>query len=903
MPEQLVRDRRGNRRHLPRVFRPVRHFLNCLAALSTLAGPLQLRTPFAVSVELPDQPALVQAQAEGDVEWLEAAVAGYPEPWEFSRRLALEVDSAGIWEALLKGRPLTFVRQVTPHLVLLDAPSPELALREAAALAVLPGVRSACPVCRRPAALSFAYAPAPDDDFFPAQVANVQGQWYLENRSPETGALLGPDINIRSAWPLTKGAGVTVAVGDVGIEVNHPELAAATAGAPHFNFDTDVPNGLPAGTSGTSAHGTSCAGLIAGVPDNRIGMSGAAPAAKVASWVVFRANGRLVSDEALAEMYPFAAGEVAVQNHSWANVSVRPAGPTALERTGVDRALREGRDGKGSVIVRIAGNGRTLNLNANDDGWANYPGVICVAGSGPAGRVASYSSAGACILVAAPGGDFDTGGLFTTDLTGFAGANFIGFFPPYEYLSDFRFNALGFSGTSAAGPLVAGVAALVLSANPVLTARDVQQIIALSARHFDFGDPTLVINAAGMRVSHYSGFGVPDAGEAVRLAQRWVNRPPVTVVRVTNAVPGAIPDNQLRVELRAGDGPLPDLSFAGLPGTGPQPDAPTPFLRLVDAGLATNVPVESLAGAGALIERGGNDFDEKLANVAAAGAAFAVIYNYAEGPENSCPPGEQLCPLGGTDFSPIPAIFVRRSAGLALRERLQADPEATVRLAAHGLEREFTVADTLSGEHVQVRLRTDHPLRGDLRIVLTAPTGTRSVLQTYNSDTNAGPADWTYLSTQHFFEPTAGVWRLLVVDEGEGATGSVLDAELILHGTPIVDTDDDGLDDDWERQHFGSLAAPAAADADLDGYSNAREFIAGSLPKVAEYPLTLSFSPWNEAVARLSWPGMPGRFRVLAGTDPAALEPVAEVDGTFPETVWMLPLTGAHQFYRVERIP
>jgi subtilisin family serine protease/subtilisin-like proprotein convertase family protein len=865
------------------------------------AQTLHLRAPFALEVELPETPAIAKAAVSGaEDDWLELSVKG-SEPWEFGRQLALGFTPGTDWARLALDRNLTLARSVSPTLVLLDAGSPRRAITVAAELATFPGVHSALPVCRRPAAVGFAHAPAPNDDFFPSQVANVQGQWYLENRDPVTGAFLGADVNARGAWAHTRGLGVGIAVGDLGIELTHPELAESLIGMPHFNYGRDLPLGTPVGIGSTGAHGTSCAGLIAGAANNVLGMSGLAPEAQLASWVVFRTASRLAADEALAGMYATAQQLVSVQNHSWGNASARQFGPTALEHSGIETAVTTGRGGLGTVLVRIAGNGRTTVLNANDDGWANDPLAICVAAVGPKGRAASYSSTGACILLAAPGGDYETGGLFTTDLTSFSGANPISFFPPYEYLADYRFNSLGMIGTSAAAPLVSAAAGLMLSVNSRLTARDVQQVLALSARHFDLADPSLVTNAAGLRVSHHTGFGVLDAGEAVRLAQRWVNRPAATTVRITNAVPGAIADSQLRVELRPNGQPESTVAFVGLPGTGAQPDGEMPFVRLVDLGLATNAPAQNLGGAGALIARGANDFTAKLAHAAAAGASFAVIYNYAEGSPDSCPPGEQLCPLGGTDFSPTPAIFVRRSAGLALKAAIT-NPAATGRLSARGLERTFTVAESLSCEHVQVRLRTSHPLRGDLRVILTAPTGTPSVLQTYGTDTNAGPADWTYMSTQHFFEPTAGEWRLNLVDEGEGAEGGFVDAELLLHGVPLADTDRDGLDDAWERARFGSLDAAAVGDADADGYSNLREFIAGSDPRTPEYPLTLRFDLWNPAVIRLSWPGMPGRYRLWAGDEPSRMSVVAEPAGTFPETEWMAPLSGAARFYQIERL-
>jgi hypothetical protein len=116
-------------------------------------------------------------------------------------------------------------------------------------------------------------------------------------------------------------------------------------------------------------------------------------------------------------------------------------------------------------------------------------------------------------------------------------------------LSDYTYWSIGFSSTSLAAPQVAGICALILSANPNLTYRDVQQILIHSSRHFDKADPDLHRNGAGYWVSHKQGFGIPDAGEAVRLADAWRNRP-AAVRRVYQSdvvAPLAIPDSGLRI--------------------------------------------------------------------------------------------------------------------------------------------------------------------------------------------------------------------------------------------------------------------------------------------------------------------------------------------------------------------
>src|SRR5262249_16610943 len=150
-------------------------------------------------------------------------------------------------------------------------------------------------------------------------------------------------------------------------------------------------------------------------------------------------------------------------------------------------AVTQGRSSRGVVMVRSAGNDRASLTRADDDGYSADPRAITVAAVRIDGRAASYSEPGACVLLGAPSGDVDLNpsGLFSTALLGTDGANAISYFPPNQDLSGYVFNSLGFTGTSAAAPHIAGIAALLLAANPNLAWRDVQQILILAARHFD----------------------------------------------------------------------------------------------------------------------------------------------------------------------------------------------------------------------------------------------------------------------------------------------------------------------------------------------------------------------------------------------------------------------------------
>lgn len=190
-------------------------------------------------------------------------------------------------------------------------------------------------------------------------------------------------------------------------------------------------------------------------------------------------------------------------------------------------SVRTGRGGLGTINVVSAGNGRLEDRNTNDFNLSAMPEAIAVAAVGRSGRVSETSTPGANLLVSAPGE-----GIWTTDRTGWAG------------YSDGR-NETGnnsasvtkaFSGTSAAAPMVTGVVALMLDANPALGFRDVQTILASTARHVGSeigGDEVgaershwqvngaTTWNGGGMHFSNDYGFGLVDARAAVRLAETW----------------------------------------------------------------------------------------------------------------------------------------------------------------------------------------------------------------------------------------------------------------------------------------------------------------------------------------------------------------------------------------------
>lgn len=815
--------------------------------------------------------------------WLEVrSTRNTDQAIKLGNRIVLQLAEGQSLEAILGKRPLQHVRTFAPDVYLLRAPDARTAAQQAEELSALSGVLVCHPVMRRPGQLYGRYAPRPNDPYFIFQ-------WYLENRDA-TGAVGGPNTNARGAWAYTRGEGVLIAICDNGVEVTHADLFPAALGNPHLNLYNGQTNGLPVGNA---THGTAVAGLAVASGYNQIGMLGTAPAADLSSVAIFDASNELPDDEEMYDLYRFQLNRATVQNHSWGPVGLEQARMGLLAKIALSNAVHQGRSGKGTILVQAGGNSRQSYSDASDSEFSTQPSIITVAAVRLDGRFTSYSNRGSSLLVAAPSGDFGFPSLFTTDLSGTKGDNNVTF-PSDPALSDYVFDSLGFSGTSAAAPQIAGVVALILSANTNLHYRDVQQVLIHSARHFEFDDPDIRTNAAGFVFSHNVGYGVPDAGFAVQLAKQWTNRPPLQVVTVSVTNNIAIPDDGLRVLITGNDVPPNLAAIPANASLGFQVDAPTPSLPLVNIGTATAPIGQDLTGKGALIQRGGAAFVDKLTHAANAHAGLAIVYNNQGGDRREY--------MGTTEMVHIPAVFIGQNHGQALTNYLAQHPEAQAQIKPFTVGYQFSVTNTLLCEHVGLRINTDHPVRADIRLTLVSPTGTRSVLQERNNDTNTPLANWTYYSTQHFYEPSAGTWTLEVTDQYAGTTGNLLDASLIVMGVPITDTDNDGLDDAWEQEHFASLNSGPRDDPDKDGYQNAREQILHTDPHAMDIAFTADLSPWNPAMARLSWPSSTNfTYEVLAGSDLGApLTVVTNLAGKFPETEWFTLSTNlTHRFFQV----
>ena len=353
-------------------------------------------------------------------------------------------------------------------------------------------------------------------------------QWYLE--SPEF-----VDINVETAWDDgVLGEGVNVAVVDDGMDYLHEDLRDNVD--VQLNHDYDDEGEI---YNRWRHHGTHVAGIIA-ARDNTVGIRGVAPRATLYGYNLLDGYARL--SERLDAMTRNAE-VTAVSNNSWGNRdSVRAKRSGTLWEQAIETGLKTGYDGKGTLYVFSAGNGHLLGDDSNLDEYANFYGVTAACSVQGWGGRAPYSEMGANLWVCAPsnerpgvrglGGRF---GIVTTEHSD-------------NYVHDF-------GGTTAAAPVISGVAALMRSANPDLTWRDLKLILAASAQKNDPDNAGWLEGGRKYRSSsaadryhfnHEFGFGLVDVGAAVELAREWVSVPELEIGGTSSdKISSVIPDAPL----------------------------------------------------------------------------------------------------------------------------------------------------------------------------------------------------------------------------------------------------------------------------------------------------------------------------------------------------------------------
>lgn len=305
-------------------------------------------------------------------------------------------------------------------------------------------------------------------------------QWHLHNTG-QSGGAPNADINAPEAWEIATGdPNIVIAVLDTGVDLNHPDLVNNLVPGYDFLDGDDSPAAVP-GSHQHAAHGTACAGVVAAEGNNGMGVVGVTWNCKIMpvriglSWSVAPA--------VAATAIRWAASNGAdVLSCSWVSTDSPIINSAIAEVTGPGGV---GRDGRGCIVVFSAGND-----NAPITGFKGRSDVIAVGATDDHDQRLSFSNYGPGLDLVAPAGDGGNLWIATTDITGTAG------YTTTDYT--------GFSHTSSACPIVAGIAALILSVEPELTNEEVRHFLTRSAK--DLGDPGR---------DDYYGWGRVDARAAL----------------------------------------------------------------------------------------------------------------------------------------------------------------------------------------------------------------------------------------------------------------------------------------------------------------------------------------------------------------------------------------------------
>ncbi len=336
----------------------------------------------------------------------------------------------------------------------------------------------------------------------------LYAQWHLHNKG-KNGGLAGEDVAARAAWALVGGGdpSIVIAIIDDGVDIAHPDLrdniwtnpdpnAPDQQGRNFYDDDYDPRPRyfrLPYNQlEGNDIHGTPCAGVAAAV-SNRRGGVGLAYNCKILPVKIFGADA-LAPNDRVADAIRYASRHAQIISCSWTS----PFNPD-LEGA-LNDAATGGRHGKGSLIFAAVGNNSAAAIGFP----AAHPLVFGIGASNDQGLRSYYSNYGTGIDFVAPSSDPSNGraSILTTDVS----QRNRGFTLHGAY-------ARNFGGTSSATPLAAGIAALVLTANPALTRQQVCEILRASAVKLD--------EAAGEYQNGYSlqyGYGRLDAHKAVERA-------------------------------------------------------------------------------------------------------------------------------------------------------------------------------------------------------------------------------------------------------------------------------------------------------------------------------------------------------------------------------------------------
>ncbi|CAN9506834.1 unnamed protein product [Ophioblennius macclurei] len=330
--------------------------------------------------------------------------------------------------------------------------------------------------------------------------------WYIHCNDQKSRCR--SEMNVLAAWQRGyTGKNVVVTILDDGIERNHPDLVQNYDYLASYDVNGNDHDPTPRyGARRENIHGTRCAGEVAAAANNSHCIIGIAHNARIGGIRMLDGD---VTDIVEAKSLGIRPDYIHIYSASWGpkDDGMTVDGPGPLTKKAFEQGIAKGRQGLGSIFVWASGNGGRQGDHCSCDGYTSSIYTISISSTTENGNKPWYLEACSSIMATTySSGEFNERKIFTTDTS--------------QRCTD------GHTGTSVSAPMVAGVVALALEANRLLTWRDVQHLLVRTSRPVHLKADDWKTNAAGHRVSHLYGFGLVDAEAMVLEAAKWRTVPP-----------------------------------------------------------------------------------------------------------------------------------------------------------------------------------------------------------------------------------------------------------------------------------------------------------------------------------------------------------------------------------------